>query len=145
MLHSHRFYISWLASALLMYIAFYMWHGVFLTDLSQIKFSKSLFLILVAFVYLVISYALYRVYELKILDKYFSSALLRGLTAGFMVGFVLFAIVAVLGISFTKHINTTYLIADCLWQLVEQIIGGVAIGFGKLFIFEPQHELNHAD
>ena len=102
-----------------------------------------MFLVLVALVYLFISYVLYRVYELKWLDKYFSSSLLRGVTAGFMVGFVLFAIVAVLGISFTKHVNTTYLMADCLWQIAEQVIGGIIIGFGKIFIFEPQRELIH--
>lgn len=145
MQHTHRFYISWLASALFMYVAFYVWHGLFLTDLTQIKFSKTLFLVLVGLVYLVVSYVLYRIYELNIFDKYFSSSLLRGVTAGFILGFILFAIVAVLGISFTKHINTTYLIADCLWQIAEQVIGGVVIGFGKIFIFEPQAELNHAD
>lgn len=145
MQYSHRFYISWLASALLMYVAFYVWHGLFLTDLSQIRFSKSLFLILVGLVYLVISFVLYRIYELKVFDKYFSNALLRGVTAGFILGFILFAIVAVLGISFTKHINSTYLIADCLWQIAEQIIGGVIIGLGKILIFEPHPELNQID
>jgi hypothetical protein len=53
--------------------------------------------------------------------------------------------VAVLGVSFTKQVNTTYLLADCIWQVVEQIIGGVVIGFGKLFIFEPTHDMRHAD
>lgn len=128
-----------------MYVSFYVWHGLFLTDLSQIKFSKPVFFILVGLVYLVIAYVLYRVYELKVFDKYISSSLLRGVVAGFILGFILFALVAVLGISFTKHINTTYLIADCFWQIVEQIIGGVIIGFGKIFIYEPQKELSHAD
>jgi hypothetical protein len=65
--------------------------------------------------------------------------------SGFMVGFVLFALVTVLGISFTKNINPTYLIADCAWQIAEQILGGIIIGFGKLFIFEPIPELIHKD
>ena len=74
---------------------------------------------------------------MKIFDKYAISGLFKGILSGFVIGFILFAVVAVLGISFTKHINTTYLLADCVWQIVEQTIGGVIIGFGKLFLFEP--------
>ena len=128
-----------------MYAAFYVWHGVFLNDLNHIHFSKLLFFVLVALVYFVISYVLYRTYEIKLLDKYFSNAIIKGVAAGCIVGFFLFAVVAVLGVSFTKQVNTTYLLADCIWQVVEQIIGGVIIGFGKLFIFEPTHDLRHAD
>jgi len=54
-------------------------------------------------------------------------------------------LVTVLGISFTKNINFTYIIVDCAWQIAEQIIGGLIIGFGKLFIFEPIPELIHRD
>ncbi len=71
--------------------------------------------------------------------------LLRGVISGAAVGFILFALVTVLGISFTKNINVTYILVDCAWQIVEQIIGGVIIGFGKMFIFEPIPELIHKD
>ena len=128
-----------------MYAAFYTWHGVFLNDLNHINFSKPLFFVLVALVYFVISYVLYRTYEIKLLNKYFSNPVFKGVVAGFIIGFFLFAVVAVLGVSFTKQINTTYLLADCIWQIVEQIIGGVVIGFGKLFIFEPTHDMQHID
>ncbi len=132
-------------AAILMYAAFYVWHGVFLNDLDHINFSKPLFFILVALVYLVISYVLYRTYEVKLLGKYFLNAVFKGVVAGFIVGFFLFAVVAVLGVSFTKQVNTTYLLADCIWQVVEQIIGGVVIGFGKLFIFEPSRDMRYSD
>jgi hypothetical protein len=128
-----------------MYVAFYFWHGVFLNDLNRISFSKVLFLSLAALVYLVISFLLYRTYESKLLSKYISHAILRGVVSGFMIGFVLFALVTVLGISFTKNINFTYIIADCAWQIAEQVIGGVIIGLGKLIIFEPIPELIHRD
>jgi hypothetical protein len=128
-----------------MYASFYIWHGVFLNDLNHINFSKPLFFVLVALVYFVVSFVLYRTYEVKLLDKYFSNALIKGVVAGTIVGFFLFSVVAVLGVSFTKQVNTTYLLADCIWQVVEQIIGGVVIGFGKLFIFEPTHDMRHAD
>lgn len=145
MLYSFRFYLSWILAAVLMYVAFYFWHGIFLNDLNRITFSKVLFLGLAALVYLVISFVLYRTFESKFLGKYVSQPMLRGLVSGFIIGFILFALVTVLGVSFSKDINITYIMADCAWQIAEQIIGGVIIGLGKILIFEPIHELIHRD
>ena len=128
-----------------MYVAFYFWHGVFLNDLNRISFSKVIFLSLAALVYLVISFVLYRTYESKFLFKYIPQPLLRGVVSGFIIGFILFSLVTVLGISFSKNINFTYIIADCAWQIAEQVIGGVIIGFGKIFIFEPIPDLIQRD
>ncbi len=122
MLYSFRFYLSWIVAAVLMYVAFYFWHGIFLNDLNRITFSKGLFLGLAALVYLVISFVLYRTYESKILEKYISQPMLRGIASGFIIGFILFALVTVLGVSFSKNINMTYIMADCVWQIVEQIL-----------------------
>ncbi len=145
MLYSFRFYLSWILAAVLMYVAFYFWHGIFLNDLNRITFSKALFLSLAALVYLVISFVLYRTYESKLLGKYVSQPMLRGLVSGFIIGFILFALVTVLGVSFSKNINVTYIMADCVWQIVEQILGGVIIGLCKILIFEPIPELIHRD
>jgi hypothetical protein len=128
-----------------MYVAFYVWHGLFLNDLNRISFPLVIFLGLAALVYLVISFVLYKTYESKLLAKYVSPPVLRGIVSGAIVGFVLFATVAVLGISFANHVNATYLLADCAWQIVEQIIGGIIIGLGKVIIFEPIPELIHRD
>jgi len=145
MQYSVRFFISWILAAVLMYVAFYVWHGVFLNDLNRITFSKALFLILAALVYLIISFVLYKTFESKLLSKYISSPMLKGVVSGFIFGFILFAVVTVLGISFTKNVNITYIMADCVWQIVEQIIGGVIIGLGKIIIFEPIPEMIHRD
>ncbi|MBL7935650.1 MAG: hypothetical protein JNM51_07560 [Bacteroidia bacterium] len=145
MQYSFRFFLSWIIAAVLMYVAFYFWHGIFLNDLNRISFSKALFLSLAALVYLVISFILYRTFESKFITKYIPQPILRGVVSGFLVGFTLFALVTVLGISFTKNVNFTYIIADCAWQIAEQIIGGIVIGFGKLFIFDPIPELIRRD
>lgn len=145
MLYSVRFYISWIVSAILMYSAFYMWHGVFLTDFSKIEFSKTLFLLLAALVYLVIAFSLYRTFESKTLNKYISSPMMRGVASGIILGFILFAIITVLGISFTKNVNLTYILVDCAWQVAEQTLGGLIIGLGKILIFEPTPEMVRHD
>jgi hypothetical protein len=123
-----------------MYAAFYFWHGIFLNDLNNISFSKTLFLLLAALVYLVISFVLYRVYEMRLLNQIISSTLLRGIVSGVIVGFVLFAAITVLGISFTKNMTMTYMMADCLWQMAEQVLGGIVIAIGKAVLFEPKPE-----
>jgi hypothetical protein len=98
------------------------------------------FMTLSAFAYLVISYILYRVFETNILRKV-DSILMRGLISALVVGISLFAIMTVLHISFTKNMTTTYLMADFVWQIVEQSIGALVIIVGKLLIFEPIPEL----
>lgn len=145
MLYSVRFFISWILAAILMYLAFYGWHGLFLNDLSRISFSKPLFLGLAALVYLVISFILYRIYESRFILKYIPSPMLRGVTSGFLLGFILFALVTVLGISFTKNVTMEYIVADFAWQIAEQVIGGIIIGLGKVIIFEPIPELIDRD
>ncbi len=140
MQYSFRFFVSWIISAVLMYAAFYFWHGIFLNDLDNISFSKTLFLLLAALIYLVISFVLYRVYEMRLLNHIISSTLLRGVASGIIVGFMLFAVITVLGISFTKHMTMTYMMVDCLWQMAEQVLGGIIIAIGKAVLYEPRPE-----
>ena len=141
MLYSFRFFLSWILSAIVMYGAFYIWHGVFLNDLNSITFPKVIFLGLAALVYLAISFVLYRTYDSKLFNKLFFFPMFRGIASGFFIGFLLFSFVTVLGISFTKNINITYILADCAWQIVEQIIGGLIIALGKIMIFEQNHDM----
>lgn len=138
MQYSFRFFVSWIVAAVLMYAAFYSWHGVFLNDLNRISFSKVLFLFLAALVYLIISYVLYRIFETRVLANFIKAPLLRGAISGILLGLVLFCVITVLGISFTKHISMKYLVADCAWQIAEQLLGGIIIGIGKLLLFEPR-------
>jgi hypothetical protein len=145
MQYSFRFFVSWIVSAIVMYAAFYFWHGIFLNDLNNITFSKALFLLLAALVYLVISYTLYRIYEMRLLNKFVYSAFLRGIISGVVLGFVLFSVITVLGISFTKHVNMKYIMADCAWQIAEQVLGGIIISIGKGLLYEPTpEEVRHA-
>jgi len=126
-----------------MYGAFYIWHGVFLNDLNSITFPRVIFLGLAALVYLAISFVLYRTYESKLFNKLFFYPMFRGIASGFFIGFLLFSFVTVLGISFSKNINFTYILADCAWQIVEQIIGGLIIALGKIMIFDQNHDIIH--
>lgn len=141
MFNTVRFYVSWLMSAIIMYGAFYVWHGIFLNDLNRITFSKTFFLILAAFVYFIVSLVLYKLFESNFLDKHIQHPVLKGLVCGIILGFFLFALVTVLGISFTKNITMEYILLDLVWQISEQALGGVIIGLGKVLIFDPIPEM----
>ncbi len=138
---SVRFYISWILAALLMYGAFYTWHGIFLNDISRITFSKAIFFSLTAIVYLFLSFALYRTFESKTITAKIPSPMYRALLIGAGYGFMMFSIVTVLGVSFTKTTSNTYIIADFIWQIIEQLLGGAIIGLGKLLIMEPHPDM----
>jgi len=132
-------------SAVIMYLAFYIWHGVLLNDFNHLPFSKGLFLGLSSIVYLVISFVLYVVFEFKPFKDKIPGLFLRGTISGMVVGFILFSITTVLSISFKENVNINYLLLDFFWQMIEQMIGGVVICFLKLIIFEPVPELSHDD
>jgi hypothetical protein len=138
-----RFFISWIVAAVAMYVAFYVWHGIFLNDFKQIQFPMTWFMVLSSFAYLVISYITYRVFETAILSKVYSN-ILRGLISALMVGTSLFAIMTVLHIGFTKNVTSTYLMADFCWQIIEQSIGAMVIVICKAVIYEPIPEVEEA-
>ena len=139
MRYTMRFFLSWILSATAMYSAFYAWHGMVLNDFKQIEFSMTLFLLMTAIAYLIISFLLYRVFETKIMG-FFDSMYLRGFVASAVVGLSLFIIMTVLHIQFTKNVTSTYLMVDLCWQIAEQCIGGIFIVLCKHFVYEPPAE-----
>lgn len=137
---SFRFFISWIIAAVIMYFAFYFWHGVFLDEIARIPYSKGLFYIFAAITYLVISFVIFKVYELKILKRLFSSIFLRGLIAGIIVGVVVFMVSRVMDVGLGKSMNLKHLLFDASWQSVEQMLGGFVMALGQAFIFDPELE-----
>ena len=135
MRYTLRFFISWLASAVAMYSAFYVWHGMILNDFKQIEFSMPLFLLMTSIAYLIISFLLYRVFETKIL-QFIDNFFIRAFVSSAIVGVSLFIIMTVLHIQFTKNVTSTYLMVDLFWQVAEQSFGALIIALCKQFVYE---------
>jgi lipopolysaccharide export LptBFGC system permease protein LptF len=101
----------------------FIWHGVLLNDFKFIQYDKSIFLGLLALLYLFISFgisfilSLYQPSENKTL-KHFG--------IGGIIGFILYLIVFVLGISLAGK-GLTNNIINFLWQMFEQGIGAFVI------------------
>ena len=62
------------------------------------------------------------------------------LLCGAIAGFSLFMIATIVNISLTKHLSVQHLMMDCIWQMSEQVVGGMVIVFFKIVIHEPQIE-----
>ena len=134
-----RFYLSWLLSSVVMFTLFYVWHGVFLNDFKRIQFPLFWFQMFAAFTYLLFGIALYFIFESHLLKK-LRNVFVRGVVAGFSLGFTAFMVASIVNISLTRHLSMQHLMIDCIWQMVEQIIGAMVIVLLKLVIHEPQPE-----
>lgn len=132
-----RFFISWIASTIVMFILFYVWHGIFLTDFSRLTYPKEIFLVFAAFVYLIIGFVAAKAIDIKLLEKHFKrKPLIKGVVSGAAIGFGLFIVSTVIGVSFSTGSKIENLLLDGCWQVIEQGIGGVVVGIAHFFVFD---------
>jgi len=134
-----RFYLSWIFSAIVMFSLFYGWHGIFLNDFKRIQFPLTWFVTFAAFTYLLFGAGIYFLYESHLMKR-FRNFLVRGLICGAIAGFSLFMIATIVNISLTRHLSIQHLAMDCIWQMTEQMVGGMVIVLFKVVIHEPQTE-----
>lgn len=134
-----RFYISWFSSSVVMFLLFYLWHGVFLNDFKRIQFPLAWFVTFAAGTYLILGAGLYFLYESRLMKR-FKNFLLRGLLSGAIAGFSVFMVATIVNISLTKHLSPQHLLIDAAWQISEQILGGMIVVLFKVVIHEPVTE-----
>lgn len=127
--------MPWALSTVVMFVLSYVWHGMALRDLEELHVPLALYLSLAALVYLGIGLGLTVMvhkaveYEWISLKRGFPvMSMLMGAASGFFVYLVLF----VIGVSFTKN-ETLHVVADVLWQMIEQGVGGLAVSLGIIY------------
>ena len=122
-----------------MYLLSYLWHGVFLTDYEKLNYPKELFLVFAIVVYLIIGFIVAKAVDISILIKYFKrKPLIRGIIAGSLCGLVLFLMITVIGVSFSAGSNLENILFDLIWQVIEQMTGGIVVGIIHHLIFDPR-------
>jgi H+/Cl- antiporter ClcA len=132
-----RFFISWIASSIVMFLLSYVWHGIFLTDFSRLSYPKEIFLIIACLVYLIIGFVVAKAIDVKFLEKYFKrKPIIKGAIAGAAIGFALFLISTVVGVSFSTGSKLENLLLDVSWQVIEQALGGAVVGIAHIFVFD---------
>jgi hypothetical protein len=132
-----RFLASWIGSSVVMFVLFYIWHGMMLTDFKRLTYPKEIFLIFAVFVYLIIGLFAAKAIDIKLLDKYFKrKPFAKGAVSGAALGFTIFVFSTVVGVSFSTGNKLDNLLLDGTWQVVEQMLGGLVVGAAHFFIFD---------
>jgi hypothetical protein len=108
-----------------MYGLSYLWHGVVLNDIDSITYPIGLFYFLSAIVYLFIGFVL-TITTIKLDFK--DQKYLNGTIIGSVLGFFLYLIAFILGVSFSSLDQIDHLVFDILWQMLEQGLGGMLAG-----------------
>ncbi len=127
--------VPWLASSVVMYGLSYVWHGVALRDLEELHIPIALYMSLAGLVYLVIGLGMTILvhkaveYEWISLKRAFP---LMSILCGAAVGFFVYLLLFVLGVSFTKNV-AMHVVADALWQMIEQGLGGLVVSLGIIY------------
>ena len=119
--------------AALMYLLSYLWHGVLLNDYENIRIPMWLYFSLSAVVYLVISLVLNLLYRFLHINEMSG----RGLMIGASLGFFIYLIAFVLGVSFS-HFSASHIAVDFFWQMIEQGIGGASLSLMYGFYKDSQ-------
>lgn len=134
---SPRFYVGWVISAALMYVLFYVFHGVLTNDLLKISLPKSVFLTVAGVVYLVLGFGMSVLLDASFFKKEVKSIYSRAMIAGPIVGIFLYAVALIVGISFSAKFSMINMLVDVTWQVVEQTVGIFVIAFVKIITFDP--------
>lgn len=135
MLWRRHILLPWLASSTVMFALSYVWHGIALTDLEELRVPLTLYLTLAGIVYLGLGLALTIGLHKAIGQELISLKVAFPFTSflgGAVVGFFVYLIIFVLGVSFTKG-GMVHLVVDILWQMVEQGMGGLAVSLGIIY------------
>ena len=131
-----KFFISWIFSSIIMFGLSYMWHGWLLNDLKLISIPLAVFLSFASVAYLVIGAIVARVYSVEYFKKTTRHLFLRGIIVGSFCGFIIFIVTLVTGVSFAKNSTSTFIFVDMTWQIIEQAIGGFAVGVIHAFVWD---------
>ena len=134
---SKRVFISLIASAIIMLSISYLWHGVVLNDFNLHGYPAGYYFLFKAGVYLIIGLIMSKAIELKILDKeYKHRPVAKGVVVGLICGFAFFLVLTIKSIGSPVSIPFSHHLLNLAWQLLEQMIGGIVVGFCSIFFYD---------
>lgn len=118
----------------------YLWHGVFLNDLSRLSYSLNVYFIFAPIAYIAISLIVVAVHRLDLMNVISKNVLVQGFLSGVLCGFFIYVITVVVGISFAKNLTLANIVVDSLWQMLEQGIGGIVVSLVYVFTLDSSLE-----
>jgi hypothetical protein len=104
----------------------YVWHGLILNDFNAVTISKVLFFPMLGMVYAGIAVLLTTLFTFVPFETHGTR---NRLLIGGAVGFFIYLIAFVLGVSFSPPSETEHIALDFVWQMMEQTAGALIIDF----------------
>lgn len=130
-----RILLPWVLSSVVMYALSYVWHGLALTDLSELKIPLPAYLALSAVAYLLIGLGITVAVHQAIQHSWISLKSgfpMMSILVGAIIGFIVYLLVLTLGMSFASG-QLRHVVIDVLWQMFEQGLGGLMVGLGIIY------------
>lgn len=135
-----RFVLSCIVASAVMLGVSWFWHGVFLNDLSKLKYSVNIFYVFAPIAYVIIGFVVVTVHRLDRMRFISGNVLMQGFLSGVVCGFFIYIISIVVGISFVSSITWKNVMIDLPWQMFEQGLGGLAVSFVYVFVRDSSYE-----
>ena len=135
MLLQRRILVPWIASTLVMYGLSFLWHGIALNDLRELRIPMGLYVALSAVVYVVIGLGTTFAMHQAIQHQWIGIRQgfpFKGLLLGAVLGFLVYLVALIFGMSFTDR-KVVHMLVDVLWQMVEQGLGGLMVSLGIIY------------
>ena len=113
----------------------YVWHGLALTDISDLRMDPWLYFGLSSLAYLFIGLLLTLAVHLAIAREWISLKTafpLKAMLVGSVIGVFIYLVVLVSGLSFASH-GLQHVVVDAFWQMFEQAIGGLMVSLGIIY------------
>ena len=137
-----RFYVGWLLSAILMYTAFYVFHGIITNDLIKLSIPTTVFLSVAGFVYLAVGFIMSALFKSVTLKKNIKTPYKRALLIGISSALFLYAVAFVVGVSFSYQITMLNAMVDISWQLIEQNLGAFVVCLTNTLFYREEEEFH---
>ena len=119
------FITLWLIGAASMALASFGWHGWLLNDIARLELPLVTIVPVFALAYLLIGFVLTSLCVRIELDI---PSPVKGLLIGGVLGFFLYLVAFLMGLSFQDAAASEHLLFDFAWQMIEQGIGGLVVG-----------------
>ena len=118
-----------------MFALSYLWHGVALSDIDEMRMPLDKYLALTTGAYILIGLLISLAVRFALLRDWIS--LKRGfpfasMFVGAVIGLLVYLLVLALGLSFAGR-ELQHVLVDVLWQMFEQAIGGLVVSLGMIY------------
>jgi len=124
------FITLWFIAAVVMALSSLAWHGVLLNDIERLQLPLTAFAALFGVFYLGLGFVLTALCVGVELDM---PKPLKGMLMGGVFGFFVYLLAFALGLGF-QEITGEHLVFDFAWQMLEQGLGGLALGIAATTI-----------